>query len=874
MNPLTIIAWLMAFGLSLSAAAAGVDQLGDLDGDGVATVRDLVLLRGHMNKTQPLSEEKAVLADLNKDGFVNQSDVDELVKEILQTRTPETLPLATVRESSPASGEGDVALTRETIMHFSIPLSPGAALDTTKFYASFGGRKILSRVEISSDRKKATLFYLEPLPSNARVNVTLDGTGLTDLLGRDVDLDGDGVAGGTHAMTFDTLSITAVAGTAISGRVFASEPGQGAGGATVDVPLAGVTVSVDGAEETLQAVTDVQGNFTLNPSPAGSFFVHIDGRTSPQSSYPNGNYYPTVGKRWEALAGRTDNLSGNSEDTSRGTIYLPKIITGTMNAVSQVQDTTVDLPAAALAAHPEMAGTRLNVPANSLFADDGTRGGKVGIAPVAPDRLPSPLPPGLNLPMVVTVQTDGASNFDRPVPIAFPNLPDSVTGKKLAPGEKSALWSFNHDVGEWEVVGPMTVSENGNFVISDVGVGIRQPGWHGTNPATQGQGGGLSLASATSSNDANGISGSSDIQGDQGDQGDQESNGYEGGTTQSNGQRDGDKDSDKDDNNSECVIQIDSITIGTQPFQFTSDSAISVFPNVQITISASAQPPGGGKIEWEAVDQGQINSGTGSDFLTFTTKFNERSTNVISRTITLRYKVDSVVKCSRYVRVEIHPVSGSHWCPRFNVRTTTDHLQSPFHENFMAFLSAIQNARMTTFPEDPIYNNTAPVVQINSVFRPAARAYLMHYCCEISDYYGRISPESLALYLLSIPRFSSQNIQVPQIDPSASFEISWAHFHENGSVDVDESFRAAQAMMSGYDIVHGPALISNHTKGLAVDMTFSWQGTLNIATHDGQTVSVSGPGSSKTNSSLWTVGRGYQVLKLAEDPPHWSSNGH
>lgn len=456
-------------------------QLGDLDNDGVATVRDLVLLRGHMNQTQPLNAAQAVLADLTNDGFVNSSDVDEIVKVILQSRAPEQLPLASVRQSSPANGEGEVALTRETIVHFSMPLAPSATLDTHHFYAQFGGRKILSRVDISSDRKKATLFYLEPLLSNARITVTLDGAGLTDLLGRAVDLDGDGVAGGVYRQTFDTLSITPLPGTAISGRVFASE--RAAGGA--DIPLAGVTITVDGAEETLRTTTDGQGNFTLTPCPAGTFFVHIDGRTSPQSSYPNGNYYPSVGKRWEAIAGRTANLSGNSQDTSRGTVYLPCICGGTLNTVSQTQDSPIDFPAEVLDANPALQGTQLLVPANSLFADDGTRGGKVGMAPVVPDRLPSPLPPGLDLPMVITIQTDGATNFDRPVPVCFPNLPDPATGEKLPPGAKSALWSFNHDTGEWEVVGPMTVTADGNFVKTDVGVGVRQPGWHGQMPGTQ-----------------------------------------------------------------------------------------------------------------------------------------------------------------------------------------------------------------------------------------------------------------------------------------------------------------------------------------------------------------------------------------------------
>jgi hypothetical protein len=477
-----VIALLLSF--IPAAIAQQAPALGDLDNDGAATVRDIAIIAGHFSGAATLTETQRQYADVNKDGAINDADMDELVKEILGTRDPEVLPLATIRTTSPANGESDVAVTRETIVHFTVPLSPSATLDTTKFKAEFGGKKILSRVDISSDRKKATLFYLEPLPSNARVQLTLDGSGLTDLLNRPFDADGDGAAGGTWTGSFDTLSINPVAATAIVGRVFASQRGTGGG----EVPLAGVTVTVDGAEQTLRATTDAQGNFSLSPCPAGSFFVHIDGRTSPQSSYPNGSYYPFVGKRWEAEAGHTDNICGNSQDAVRGTVYLPLITAGTMTTTSQVHDTKVVFPASVLAANPLLAGTEINVPANSLFADGGERGGRVGIAPVAPDRLPSPLPPGLNLPLVITIQTDGASNFDRPVPLSFPNLPDPITGQKLPPGAKSALWSFNHDIGDWEIVGPMTVTEDGLFVKTDAGVGVLQPGWHGTQPGTQGQG--------------------------------------------------------------------------------------------------------------------------------------------------------------------------------------------------------------------------------------------------------------------------------------------------------------------------------------------------------------------------------------------------
>jgi hypothetical protein len=226
------------------------------------------------------------------------------------------------------------------------------------------------------------------------------------------------------------------------------------------------------------------------PCPAGEFFVHIDGRTLTNVAagirYPDLSYYPAVGKAWTAMAGRTNNLAGGT-----GLIYLPLIVQGTLQPVSMTNDTMVTFPPSVVSNNPALAGVTLMVPANSLFSANGTRGGSVGIAPVPPDRLPGPLPPGLNFPLVITVQTSGAENFDRPVPVRFPNLPDPITGRLLAPGDKSALWSFDHDTGLWEIIGPMTVSADGKFVETDPGVGIRQPGWHGTQPGAGGGGGPL-----------------------------------------------------------------------------------------------------------------------------------------------------------------------------------------------------------------------------------------------------------------------------------------------------------------------------------------------------------------------------------------------
>ncbi len=379
-----------------------------------------------------------------------------------------------ILERSPAPGEGGVAVTRETTVQFTRPVEFNIPASPESFTARLGDRPILGRVDLSADRRTATFFPLEPIPASARIQVTLDGLAFRDEAGDTVDADGDGKPGGRAVWEFDTGPIHAVPGTALLGRVLASELRSG-----TNAPLAGVTITVDGAEESLRAVTASDGTFRLEPSPAGRFFVHVDGRTAVGSQWPSGAYYPFVGKAWDAVPGRTNNLANQT-----GLIFLPRIGADTLQPVHPAQETVITPPAESLAAHPELAGVRITVPPNALFSESGNRGGRVGLAPVAPDRLPEPLPPGLNLPLVITIQTDGPMNFDQPVPVRFPNLPDPGTGRLPPPGSRTAIWSFNHDTGRWEIAGPAVVSADGRFVDSLPGTGVRQPGWHGAAPGT------------------------------------------------------------------------------------------------------------------------------------------------------------------------------------------------------------------------------------------------------------------------------------------------------------------------------------------------------------------------------------------------------
>jgi hypothetical protein len=296
-------------------------------------------------------------------------------------RLRESAALAPTRilETSPGHGESGVAVTRETVFRLAAPLADGTTLGREDLAADVGGRPVLARAELSYDRRTITLFYLENLPGSARVRVTLDAARLLDNTGRALDADADGQPGGRRVLEFDTAGVTGVPNTAVIGTVYASERNPDGS----NRPLANVTITVDGAEETLRTTTDATGVFVLNPAPAGRFFVHVDGRTAVGSQWPGGAYCPFVGKAWEAVAGSLTNRAGGN-----GEIFLPRIASDTLIAVSSTSDTRVTFSPAVLADNPALNGVELEVPANALFSDSGLRGGRVGIAPVPPDRLP------------------------------------------------------------------------------------------------------------------------------------------------------------------------------------------------------------------------------------------------------------------------------------------------------------------------------------------------------------------------------------------------------------------------------------------------------------------------------------------------------
>jgi hypothetical protein len=97
----------------------------------------------------------------------------------------------------------------------------------------------------------------------------------------------------------------------------------------------------------------------------------------------------------DAVAGRTDNLAGGT-----GKIYLADRA-GILQPVSMTSDTMISFPQSVVSSNPALAGVSITVPANSLFSDDGTRGGKWALRRCRRTGC-RPLPSGLELPLVIT----------------------------------------------------------------------------------------------------------------------------------------------------------------------------------------------------------------------------------------------------------------------------------------------------------------------------------------------------------------------------------------------------------------------------------------------------------------------------------------
>ncbi|MGF1580707.1 MAG: Ig-like domain-containing protein [Gemmataceae bacterium] len=390
-----------------------------------------------------------------------------------------------VTNISPSNGEESVNVTRETTVRFSDKIDP-ATITTDSFYVMAQGEKVPGTVRVSSTGMFAQYFYDTPPPSSTEVRVVVDGNRIEDATGKRLDPDGDGVPGGRGTADFRTLPLTFLADTAVTGKVLQSNAVD-ENGQPVDMPVEGVTIFLEGRPD-VNAVTNVNGEFTLTSPeglPAPDFFVVIDGSTA--IGVPDGFVYPTLGKPFHSIPGQTVPL--RMTDGTEFDIYLPLMNTQDIQQLDDTNPTNVGFGPGGLETlnqlFPNVAPevwerTKVVFEPGSAQDDQGNAATQAAIVPVAPNRIPAPLPEFLDPGLVISIQAGGdggfndaggATQFDVPAEVAFPNL------EGLAPGEQALVFSFDHDAGEWIVVGTGTVSEDGLMVESDGGV-ILAPGWH------------------------------------------------------------------------------------------------------------------------------------------------------------------------------------------------------------------------------------------------------------------------------------------------------------------------------------------------------------------------------------------------------------
>ena len=253
------------------------------------------------------------------------------------------------------------------------------------------------------------------------------------------------------------LSVLTAGQTTISGRVLNTD----------SEPIIGATVSLDGQS----AATDASGTFTLAGVTAGPARpLQIDGRTA---SAPN-RTYPVITEPANIVAGTANQISY--------TFYLPPIDTQYEVTVVPGQTTAVT--------NPKVEGLQMTIPPNANLRNrDGSPVTRVSITPLAIDRTPTPLPPGVKTGLVYTSQPSGALS-DVPIPVIYPNLLGAE------PGSNVELYAFNHDTVQWYIYGYGQVSTDGRTIFPKIDpntgnqYGLRDFSWHFPNVGRNGNPGG------------------------------------------------------------------------------------------------------------------------------------------------------------------------------------------------------------------------------------------------------------------------------------------------------------------------------------------------------------------------------------------------
>lgn len=217
-------------------------------------------------------------------------------------------------------------------------------------------------------------------------------------------------------------------------------------------PIPSVTASIQGTN--FSALTDVNGQFTIQNAPVGSIVLFIDGATSTRPETFPFLEFPLV-----TIAGQNNNVGGP--------IYLPLLDVDNSKVVGGDEDVVLTMKGAP--------GVAYTVFAHSATFPDGSKVGRLTLSQVHGDKVPMAPPNGTSPGLVGTLQP-ARVKFDPPIRIQVPN------SSALPSGQTVEVFSFDHDLEQFVSGGTARVSEDGSVIVSDPGFGLRVSGWHAAPP--------------------------------------------------------------------------------------------------------------------------------------------------------------------------------------------------------------------------------------------------------------------------------------------------------------------------------------------------------------------------------------------------------
>jgi hypothetical protein len=232
-------------------------------------------------------------------------------------------------------------------------------------------------------------------------------------------------------------------------------------GVTIRAVLTNLLTSNSSSIQSVAAVqADAQGQFTIPKAPVGFVKLLVDGSTA---SVPG--KYPTLDYDMVTVSGQNN------------TVGMP-IYLLPLNAINQLCVTATT--GGGTLTMPEAPGFSLTFAPGQVTFPGGSKSGCVGVTVVHGDKIPMVPGFGQQPRFIVTIQPSGAL-FNPPAPITLPN----VDG--LQPREVTEMYSFDHDIGSFVAIGTGTVSDDGQIIRSNQGVGVLKAGWHcGGNPTAIG----------------------------------------------------------------------------------------------------------------------------------------------------------------------------------------------------------------------------------------------------------------------------------------------------------------------------------------------------------------------------------------------------